>query len=227
MTWIIAIIAAYVIGSIPFGVIIARSKGIDIRAHGSGNVGATNVGRVLGRRIGILCFVLDMIKGAGPVVGAGLIHGVFNKPADHLAVTEMLLWLAVAAAAVIGHMHSIFLRLTGGKGVATAFGAIVAMWPLLTVPAVIAIVIWAVVVRLSRLVSLASIVAAMSIPVVTVVWLAATVASAQSITDWIGAVGHGWPLLAVTSVLAVFVVYKHRTNIARIRRGEEPTIGGR
>ena len=81
-TWMLCVASAYLVGSIPFGVLIGRAKGIDIRQHGSRNVGATNVSRVLGRRLGILCFTLDFLKGAGPVVVAGMLQGVFGSERD-------------------------------------------------------------------------------------------------------------------------------------------------
>ncbi|MHC4711631.1 MAG: glycerol-3-phosphate acyltransferase [Planctomycetota bacterium] len=147
--WIVCIVGAYLIGSIPFGVLIGRVRGVDILQHGSKNPGATNVARLLGRPLGAVCFVLDMGKGAGPVLVAGSIFNLLGRrPASLdpevavLSQTEMWLWLAVACAAIAGHMCSPFLAFRGGKGVATGFGAMVAMWPVLTFPALGAIVVW-------------------------------------------------------------------------------------
>src|SRR6185503_11776318 len=121
-----------------------------IRQHGSKNIGATNVGRVLGKKFGVLCFALDFLKGVAPVVGAGIINGVIGHSAEVLTAAQMWLWMAVAAATVIGHMYSMWLGLAGGKGVATGFGAIAGMFPLLTWAALGAIAVWYVVLRLSK-----------------------------------------------------------------------------
>lgn len=219
--WIVCIIAAYFIGSIPFGVLIGKTKGIDIRQHGSRNIGATNVGRVLGRRLGMLCFMLDFLKGAGPVVAAGIINGVIGHDAEQLTSTQMWLWLAVAAAAVIGHMFSIFIAFQGGKGVATAFGTLAAMWPLLTIPALGALVVWYATLRITRYVSVSSILGSASIPVWYLIW------SIPQKGDQIGThLLHASPPFVVTTSLALLVAFKHRGNIARLRRGEEPKVGG-
>jgi glycerol-3-phosphate acyltransferase PlsY len=223
--WIL-IVGAYLIGSIPFGVLIGRVRGVDILQHGSKNPGATNVARLLGRPLGAVCFVLDMGKGAGPVLVAGSIFNLLGRrPASLdpevavLSQTEMWLWLAVACAAIAGHMCSPFLAFRGGKGVATGFGAMVAMWPVLTFPALGAIVVWYGVLRLTRYVSLASILAAISLPV----------GYAVCVRDPAELMNHlmtAWPPLAVTALMAAVVVYKHRGNIARIRRGQEPQVRG-
>ncbi|HWB20792.1 MAG TPA: glycerol-3-phosphate acyltransferase, partial [Phycisphaerales bacterium] len=115
--WIICLSFAYLVGSMPFGVIIGRLKGVDIREHGSKNIGASNVGRVLGKRFGILCFFLDALKGALPVFLAGLLNHLYADPWS-LSAAQLSLWFAVAVASVLGHMFSIFLRMKGGKGVA-------------------------------------------------------------------------------------------------------------
>ncbi len=224
MTWTLCILAAYLIGSIPFGVLIARAKGVDIRQRGSKNIGATNVGRVLGRKFGILCFVLDGLKGAAPVVAAGFINNVIAKSADTLTPTEMWLWMAVAAASVLGHMFSIFLRFTGGKGVATGFGAIAGMFSLLTLPAVAALVVWYLVLRTTKYVSLASMAAALSLPLSYALSIVPSQATDQPIAQTIHHMMRSYPPFAGTLVIALLVVWKHRSNIARLRRGEEPKI---
>ena len=123
MIWIGFIVLGFVSGSIPFALLIGRAKGVDIRRHGSGNVGATNVSRVLGRPYGLLCFALDAAKGAGPVVAAGLVQGVFGATVAAVEPTAQWAWLAVAVASVAGHMFSPFVGFRGGKGVATGFGS--------------------------------------------------------------------------------------------------------
>jgi glycerol-3-phosphate acyltransferase PlsY len=228
MFWVIATASAYVVGSIPFGVIIGRIKGIDIRQHGSRNVGATNVGRVLGRRLGLLCFLLDTLKGAAPVVLAGLMANpvLLNRSLDAIPTLDLIAWLFVAAAVVAGHMASIFLRFRGGKGVATGFGAMLGMWPLLTGPAVLALIVWYTTLRLTKFVSLSSMMAAASLPVVCLLWSAPNELGREPLVDSMATMLRAWPLVAVTGLLAAAVVWKHRANIGRLRRGEEPRVTG-
>jgi glycerol-3-phosphate acyltransferase PlsY len=221
--WVCAIAAAYLIGSIPVGVIIGRLRGVDIRAHGSRNVGATNVSRVLGRRLGMLCFALDSLKGVIPVLAAGLATGMLGREAGDTSATELWLWLAVAAAAVFGHMFSIFLGFRGGKGVATGFGAMLGMWPWLTAPAVAAFAVWILVALRFRFVSLASMTAASILPVATILWL--VVLDGGRGREWAAAVRAGGPLIAMTALLACIVIWRHRANIARLRAGTEPRMG--
>src|SRR5688572_21374902 len=150
---ILALVASYLIGAIPFGWLIARGRGVDIFHAGSGNIGATNVGRVLGRKWGILVFVLDFAKGAAPVVLAGILPASVHEatgPPDALRV-------AVALCTFLGHMFPVYLGFRGGKGVATGAGTVFVLVP---GPAAVAILTWAAVVGASRTVSLGSIVAA-------------------------------------------------------------------
>jgi glycerol-3-phosphate acyltransferase PlsY len=222
MGWVLCIGGAYILGSIPFGYLLGRARGIDIRQHGSKNVGATNVGRVLGRRLGLMCFMLDMAKGAVPVIAAGVINELITKKIDSISAQQMWLWLAVACAAVLGHMHSLFLGLRGGKGVATGFGAMLAMWPLLTFPALGAMVVWYGVLRLTRYVSVASMIASLSLPLAYLVRALPPDATDIEFSQTVARVLQTSPPLIVTTVLALLIVFKHRTNIARLRRGEEP-----
>ena len=130
--WILLVVlplAAYVIGSTPFGVLIARARNVDLRKQGSGNVGATNVGRVLGRPWGFLCFFLDVGKGLLPVVAAGLwLRPESDKPT--IMVQGSL--LAVSFGAIMGHIFSFYLRFRGGKGVATSLGVVLGIYPYFT-----------------------------------------------------------------------------------------------
>jgi glycerol-3-phosphate acyltransferase PlsY len=215
------------IGSIPFGVLIARTRGVNIREHGSRNIGATNVGRVLGRRFGVLCFVLDFLKGAGPVIAAGAINHTLARSAAELQPLQMWLWLAVACAAVIGHMDSIYLGFGGGKGVATGFGAIAAMYSLLTWPALAAIVVWYLVLRISKYVSLSSMIAVLSLPVSYMVSVIPPHAMDQPWASTQDALMHAYPPFVGTLAIALLVVWKHRANIGRLRRGEEPRVSGK
>ncbi len=210
--WLLGAAGAYLLGAVPFGVLIGRIHGVDIREHGSRNIGATNVGRVLGRRWGILCFLLDAAKGAVPVAITGWIGGTLGRSAAEIGAGALGWWLLVAAAALAGHMASPFIGFKGGKGVATGFGALVAFWPLLGIPALAAFAIWIVMVLAVRMVSAASIVAALSLPVSAAVACGLTRDSA--------------PVIAAAAVLSLLVVLRHRANIGRILRGVEPRIGG-
>lgn len=232
--WIAIIAGAYLLGSIPFGVLIARTRGVNLMAEGSRNPGASNVTRLLGKRLGILCFVLDMGKGAVPVIAAGLVfHLLGDRPASRdpavavLTQSEMWLWLAVACAAVLGHMRSPWLGFRGGKGVATGFGAMAAMWEVLTFPALAAIVVWYGVLRATRYVSVASVLAVMSLPVGYFLSVLPRDAFGQPLSASIDQVKTASPPLIVTILMAALITYLHRGNLARIRRGEEPKVRGK
>jgi glycerol-3-phosphate acyltransferase PlsY len=226
MIWFLAILIAWLVGGIPFGVIIGRARGVDIRQHGSRNIGATNVGRVLGRPWGILCFVLDAAKGAGPVLAAGAWLGPLGADPLTLAPADAWGWLGVATAAVAGHMASPWLKLQGGKGVATAAGALAAIWPLMTIPILAAAVTWGLTLAVSRYVSLASIAAAGSLPV----WLAVSLGIRLATRDETeAAVAVAWTSLIAPALLVILVaglvVFRHRSNITRLRAGTESRIG--
>ncbi len=199
--WTLGLLGAYLLGSIPFGYLVGRMGGIDIRQWGSKNVGATNVARILGWRRGVLVFALDVGKGAAAV---GLVARAFL---GWIAPEQQSLYLVLAAAtAVIGHTFPVWLRFKGGKGVATALGVwLVLAW----LPSLIAFGVWLVVVAVSRYVSLASIFAAAALPMS--VWLL------KSCSDT--------PRLVFAMLLAVLVIAKHAGNIARIVKGTENRIG--
>lgn len=221
--WFLLILGAYLLGSIPFGVLIARARGIDITKHGSGNIGATNVGRALGKRLGLLCFVLDLGKGAVPVLIAGRISGTLGTWAVDIPAETSWLWLAVAVAALAGHVASIFLRFRGGKGVATTFGALLAMWPTLGMPAVLAFVVWVVVVRLTKTVSLASMIAAIVVP-----WATLGLLMAAPVPDDLSSgaiIARMAPPMIVSIGIAAVVLWRHRSNLRRIMSGTETRIG--
>ena len=201
MTWIL-IIGAYLLGSIPFGYLIVKERaGVDVRSVGSGNVGATNVLRVSGKGPAIAVLLMDMAKGCFPVLVGRL-----------LGVSSGVL-AAVAVAAVLGHVFPIFLGFRGGKGVATAVGAFLALAPIATATSIavfVLLVIW------KRYVSLGSVVAVATFPL----W-----AFIYGQTGWMTV-----PWLAVCiagSVTAVVVFVKHRANLRRIGEGTESRIGER
>lgn len=203
--WALWLAAAYLAGSIPFGLLIGLSRGIDVREHGSGNVGATNVGRTLGKKWGILCFALDVLKGLLPVLLYGVAH-----PGQHGAVAA-LQWLAIAAAAVLGHVFPVWLGFKGGKGVATGLGVLLGVWPVLTVPGLATGVLWFAIAKATGYVSLASVAAAAALPVM----------AAVSAMVFGRTLGEGAVFVGVTAVLAGLVVWRHRGNIAKLRAGTE------
>jgi glycerol-3-phosphate acyltransferase PlsY len=199
------------------------AKAIDIRAHGSGNIGATNAIRVLGKPLGITCFVLDVLKGLLPTLLLGLWLGVAGHrfPTTGQAFTH----LGLAACAMLGHIFPVWLKFKGGKGVATGFGAMLGVWPQMTIPAVGALVVWIVCARITRYVSLSSIVAGVCLPVFVVI--AAAFASRGEALSAGEAFVSVWPYWAVGLLLALLVIARHRTNLRRLREGTEPRIGGR
>ncbi len=214
--WAAGALGAYFLGSIPFGLLIGLARGVDIRQHGSRNIGATNAGRVLGRRWGVLCFALDVAKGLVPVLTVGWLTGALAAShGGRLAPLDALPWLAIVACAIGGHMFSVFLRFKGGKGVATGFGALLGLWPVLTLAALIALGVWIICIRATRIVSISSIAAASSLPVSTLL-----LALARSIRP-----GTTLALTLSLALLAALVIWKHRANIARLRAGTEPRVG--
>ncbi len=209
-TWTFGWVVSFLCGSIPFGLLIAKSKGVDIRTRGSGNIGATNVGRVLGKPLGYLCFLLDASKGAIPVLWVGWSHQLLGAAAADMPPGVQLAWFATAVCAVLGHMFTPFAGFKGGKGVATAFGGLLAMWSIATVPVLAAGVVFAVVAKSTRFVSLGSIVASIALPIAVFAWGREP----------------AWPTAALSALLGAAVIWKHRSNIARLRAGTENRISG-
>lgn len=205
---------AYLIGSIPFGLIVGLSRGVDVRAAGSGNIGATNVGRLLGKRFFWFVFFLDLLKSLVPMAIASWM--VSRIPESQRGWALHLTWLLVGFAAVIGHMFSVFLRFKGGKGVATSAGVVLGLYPHYTFAGLTVVGVFTAVFFLTRYISLGSIAAAFAFPLAYVV---------------IG-MARGWPLMSEQLPLLIFavvmgglVVWKHRTNIARLRAGTESRFG--
>jgi len=209
MSFAILIIGSYFFGSIPFGLIIAAAHGKDLRSIGSGNIGATNVSRALGRKWAYFCFLLDVLKGFVPTLIAVLL---ISPPPS---ITEFLLALAVGCAAISGHIFPVYIRFKGGKGVATSFGVALGLWPYYTACALAAVIIWAVVVLIWRYVSLASITAAIAFPVTLIVAI-------RSIPAWEFA--DLWPLLIAATAIPITVIIRHRKNIRRLIAGTESKV---
>ena len=194
VTWLVG---AYLIGAIPFGFLIGKIRGVDVRTVGSKNIGATNVFRTVGKKWGLLAFFCDVMKGLVPTLLARHFAAIPHLP------------LCVAIACVVGHMLTPYMKFKGGKGVATAFGALIALMPA-TVG--IAFAIFAFTFACSNYISLGSCVAATSLAVMV----------------WIPFLDHAGyrdlPLCILVTLIAAFIVWKHRSNIGRLVRGEENKI---
>lgn len=204
---LILIAAAYLVGSIPFGLIVGRLNGIDPRKGGSGNIGATNVGRLLGKRYFWVVFILDLFKGLLPMaIAAFLARGVDvnHKP--------YLLWMLVGAAAFLGHLFPIYLRFKGGKGVSTAAGVLLGLWPYYTLPGLVPVAVFIAIFKMSKTVSLGSIFGCATFPIAYI-----------AIGEYLGwpVFRQQLPLLALAVVVPAFIIVRHRSNIARLIAGTE------
>jgi len=196
---ITAILAAYLLGAIPFGLLFARwLTGKDPREHGSGNIGATNALRTSGKKVGVLTLLADIGKGSLAVALA-----------DYLQ-DDMTLVAAVALAAFVGHVFPIYLKFKGGKGVATMFGVLI---PWLPWVAIATFIVWFLLFKLTRYVSLASVVAAIMLPLFT--WL-------FGIFSWSS---NDSSSLFACVILGALVIARHIGNMRRILAGEEPKTG--
>lgn len=212
------LVMSYLCGSVPFGLLLGRLKGVDIRQHGSGNIGATNVGRVLGKPWGLFAFALDLGKGLGPVAVFGVLaRSWMSAPGADRAVI-CLVWSAVAATCVLGHLFPIFLKFKGGKGVATSLGALLGLYPYFTVPGLVAFGLWVVLTLTTRYVSVGSVGAAVAFPVVFALF------AAWRKQQW-GTTAELWPLHLFAMTMALLVVYRHRGNLRRLYQGVENRIG--
>ncbi len=228
-------LVAFLLGSIPFGLIISRIKGVNIREHGSGNIGATNVLRIVGKKYGVTCLLLDALKGFIPVVIAvnliqiegkkvGLFHiGGLDSLALVLPVAAQfkgqLLHVITALAAVLGHNYSPWVGFKGGKGIATSAGVLLALMP---AGVVLLIIVWVAVFAVSRYVSLASIIAAASLPLITHYGARFHhINNDKSLSTLWQAGTWNKPLFFFSLVLAILAIWKHRTNIQRLLAGTE------
>ena len=207
MYLVLFIVGAYLLGAIPFGLLIGLARGVDIRRHGSRNIGATNTGRVLGRKWGYLCLVLDILKGFVPTLTASFV--LVEKPAD---ATMLLQWILVGLAAVLGHTLPVYLKFRGGKGVATTVGVALGIFPYYTVAMVAALVLYAVVRFGTGWVSAGSLTIAVAFPAAFFVYVG--VDSELSLSVF-------WPLAVVAVLLGLLIIIRHSSNIARLFRGEE------
>jgi len=208
--------AAYLVGAIPFGLLVGRWRGIDVRTVGSRNIGATNVGRQLGRPCGILVFVLDVLKGLVPTAVAGWVLIGLAQEANLADPVRYLCWLGTGAASVVGHNYPIYIGFRGGKGVSTSLGVALGVYPMLTIPALIAFGVWAVVVAVSRYVSLGSMAAGVAFPIAFL---------AVSSRRQPAGLSESWPLLVFAVLIGLLVLLRHRSNLRRLIAGTETRIG--
>jgi glycerol-3-phosphate acyltransferase PlsY len=199
---LIAGFVSYLIGSIPAGYIAGRIAGIDIRTVGSGNIGATNVTRVLGKRYGYPVFIVDFLKGFA-AVGMSI---MIAKRAQPVLIPSELFGVVGAVACVLGHSFPVWLGFKGGKGVAASAGALFGLMPFV---ALIAVAVWLIIFYLTRYVSVASMTAALAVPI--------TILSMM----FLGQTG-GTALLYFSICLAAVVIVRHRSNLSRLVRGTEP-----
>jgi glycerol-3-phosphate acyltransferase PlsY len=194
LTWLL-LLASYLIGAFPTSYVVGRAVyGVDLRQQGSGNLGATNVYRVLGWKAALLVFPIDIFKGFAPTFFFPRLDGA-----------PQLEWaLAYGAAAILGHVYSVYVRFKGGKGIATSAGVFLALapWALL-----VGLIVWILLVATTRIVSVASLAAAVVVPPVVLV-----------------EEGNG-PVFWLALALVLFVIWSHRTNIRRLLRGEEHRFG--
>jgi glycerol-3-phosphate acyltransferase PlsY len=201
LSYVLVAVGAYLLGSIPTGYLVARVKGIDIRTVGSGNIGATNAFRVLGKRAGVFVLAADAFKGwAAVFLGALAGPLLANIPADRIDRATDWFHIIAGLGAILGHSYTCWLKFKGGKGVATSAGVLLAILP----PALgLALATWLVTFFASRYVSLASILAALALPVAT--W-------------WLYPSG---PFRGLALLIGVLVVARHRANIQRLLAGTE------
>jgi acyl phosphate:glycerol-3-phosphate acyltransferase len=202
LTLAIVLGASYLLGSIPFGYLAGRIAGIDIQKGGSGNIGATNVLRVLGRRYGYTVFVLDFLKGLGAVKISVSIATLMRQD----WVSPEIFGIVAAVSAVIGHCFPLWLKFRGGKGVATSAGALFGLMPFAML---IGVVIWLLIFWFTRYVSLASVVAAVALPLVIAIMTRLNQSYEKALF---------YSSLSIAGV----VIWRHQSNLSRLMRGREP-----
>lgn len=201
LIYILIFLCSYLIGSIPWGFLIGRLYGVDIRKVGSGNIGATNVTRSLGKLPGRICFFLDLLKGFLPVLAVSMMlrRQYFDDP-------DQFAQIIAAASAVLGHMFSVFMKFRGGKGISTIFGVLLGFSPWSFLAAGI---VWVLVFLISRYVSMASIAACAVLPVAATLF---TMTEVYYHSIWV---------LAFLYLLSILAVIRHSANIRRLINGTE------
>ncbi|MDF1714670.1 MAG: glycerol-3-phosphate 1-O-acyltransferase PlsY [Akkermansiaceae bacterium] len=228
MLWLL-IPLGFLLGSAPFGLLLGKLKGVDIRDHGSGNIGSTNVFRTLGKKSGITCLILDLLKGFAPVLLA--INLARIEDASFLFSIEFLksltetvpasqqfqvqsIHVLTALAAILGHNYSPWIGFKGGKGIATSGGALLALMP---AAVILLVLIFIIVARITKYVSVGSIATGIALPLLTLYgsWYHGKIADGT----W------NKPLLIFSIVAGALAIWKHRSNISRLRAGTENKIG--
>ncbi|OHB48399.1 MAG: acyl-phosphate glycerol 3-phosphate acyltransferase [Planctomycetes bacterium GWF2_41_51] len=210
MIAVVLIIISYLIGSISFALLIAKMHGVDLRNIGSGNLGATNLSRACGKQWAYICFALDVLKGFIPV----FIANIFIIP-DSPTPAVLFIWLAIGAAAILGHIFPIYLNFKGGKGVATSFGVVLGIWPYYAIAGIIAFALWGFVVLTWKYISLGSVIAAAVFPAIMIFLT-------TFIPSWHFA--NLWPLILAAVILCSLVIYLHHSNIKRMIEGSENKV---
>lgn len=211
--FLLILLLSYLVGSIPNAIIISKlSKGIDIRQHGSGNAGGTNVFRVLGWKLGILTILLDALKGTIAVVFIARLHDG-NIPFNNITPFDdfTLIQIFAGLVAVIGHIWTIFAGFKGGKGIATALGFMISI---VTIDILFAFLIFVLIVSVSKYISLGSIAAAFSLPVIMII---------RENIFHVDITGYH-TILPFSILLALLVLYTHRNNVNRLFNGTENRI---
>ncbi len=209
MTFVFCLIA-FLTGGIPFGYLVGRLVlKDDIRNHGSGNIGATNVGRVIGWKWGIFVLILDAIKGLVPTLSAKLYLQSQSMEADSVLTSTIL----TGICAIIGHMYPVWLKLRGGKGVATALGVVLVISP---IASAVALGLFLAVVATTRIVAMASIVASLGFATTQLVMLGKSALEVQKL-----------PLTLFSIVVPGLIIWRHRSNIARMWKGKENRIASK
>ena len=207
------VVVSYLLGSIPWGFLIGKLHGVDVRMEGSRNIGATNVTRCVGKFSGKLCFALDFLKGMIPVLAAQYLIREGYIDADKNQ--EVYIVIATLFATVLGHMFPVFLKFHGGKGVSTAAGAIIALnW----IALLVALLVWVVVFLASRYVSLASISAAAVLPVVGWVMYLLKPEYSPELSRSPG-------VLIFLTIISLAAILRHHGNIQRLLKGTENRFG--
>lgn len=237
--WLLPVFG-FLIGSIPFGLLIAKASGVNIREHGSGNIGATNVFRIVGKGPGIACLLLDFLKGFLPVLLAvNLVRfegrdpiitiGFLTSLTETLPVSEQFfaqsIHVLTALAAILGHNYSPWIGFKGGKGIATSGGAILGLMPFAVI---VLLLIWIIAFLVTRYVSLASICVAAALPIMTHLGARFHHLGNDESQPTLWASGT-WnkPLFFFTLVAGIMAIWKHRTNIQRLLNGTEHRFSSR
>ncbi|MDB6122714.1 MAG: acyl-phosphate glycerol 3-phosphate acyltransferase [Pedosphaera sp.] len=205
-------LVAYFLGSIPTGYLVGKAKGIDLRTMGSGNIGATNAFRILGKPAGIFVLVVDGLKGWMAVaLVPGLIYGLLKHSTDHLdPETEEYLKMVAGISVILGHNYTCWLKFKGGKGIATSAGVLAALIP---IAFMVGLFTWIIVSFATRYVSVGSIAAALSLPIATL------------IGHYYYPANYSYRLVLIAAIMGALAIYKHKGNIERLRNGTENKIG--